>query len=368
MKVPFLDLSRQNRKIANHAEAIFKTAIEESRFIGGECVSKFEEDFAHFCNSKYAISVGNGTDALRLAIEALGAGVGDEVITSPFTFIATAEAITLNGAKVVFADIEEDTLNLDPEKIEDKITRNTKGIIPVHLFGNPANMDRFKLIGQNHNLWILEDACQAHGAQWNGKKVGSMGSCAAFSFYPTKNMGAFGDAGMITTSDENIANKIKKTKNHGSSVKYIHDFVGTNSRLDAIQAAILSEKLKYVEEWNNERRRISQIYIDQLADVNEIVLPSSKKEAKHIYHLFTIQTQRRDELKQWLEDNGIGSAIHYPIPIHMQKAYKHLGYKDDDFPVALKASKKVISIPLYPGLSELEQEYVIDRIKQFYKG
>jgi dTDP-3-amino-3,4,6-trideoxy-alpha-D-glucose transaminase len=360
MAVPFLDLTRQNREIFDAAVAIFTDAMHQSAFIGGKRVEEFEQNFARFCGAKFGISIKSGTDALRLAIAACGLGPGDEVITSPFTFIATAEVITQNGGRVVFSDIDPDTFNLDPRLLERRITPRTRGILPVHLYGNPAAMGPIQEIARRHNLWVLEDACQSHGATLNGKVVGSLGSCAAFSFYPTKNMGAFGEGGFVTTK------RIQALRSHGQSVRYVHDFEGFNARLDAIQAGILNEKLKRLPAWNEERIRLAGVYQDGLAGVGDLVLPRPADGATHVYHLFTVRSQRRDALQSYLSQQGIGTAIHYPIPLHMQAAYQYLGHTPEDFPVSLACSRTVLSLPLYQGITEDEIAEVIAAVRKFF--
>lgn len=366
MAVPFLDLTRQNRQVRDQAVAIFHDALEHSAFIGGRRVEEFEQNFARFCGARFGISIKSGTDALRLAIAACGLEPGDEIITSPFTFIATAEVITQNGGKVVFCDIDPDTYNIDPRQLEKHITPRTRGIIPVHLYGNPCAMDAIMEIARRHRLWVLEDACQSHGATIGGRVVGSIGTCAAFSFYPTKNMGAFGEGGFVTTQDEALAKRIQALRSHGQSVRYVHDFEGFNARLDAIQAGILNEKLKLLPGWNEERVRVASTYLDGLSGVGDLVLPRPAAGATHVYHLFTVRTARRDALQSFLNQQGIGTAIHYPIPLHMQAAYQYLGLAPEDFPASLACSRSVISLPLYQGITEAEVGEVIGAVRKFF--
>ncbi len=366
MKVPFLDLSRQNRQIRNRAIELFTDIIDTSSFIGGAHVKTFEENFARFCHCRQAIAVNSGTDALRLAIAACGVDPGDEIITVPFTFIATTEAITQNNARIVFADIDPETCNLDPTRLEAVITPRTRGIIPVHLYGNPADMPAIRKIAERHNLWVLEDACQAHGATLDGQPTGSLGTAGAFSFYPTKNMGAFGEGGMVTTNDEDIAQSVLALRNHGQSARYSHEFEGFNARLDAIQAAILNEKLELLPTWNQQRLATARFYIRELTGVGDVVTPHTTAGATHVYHQFTIRTAHRDALRAWLTEREIGTAIHYPVPLHMQKAYLDLGYVPEDFPVSLECSRTVMSLPLYQGITEEEAGAVVEAIREFF--
>jgi dTDP-4-amino-4,6-dideoxygalactose transaminase len=319
----------------------------------GEELERFEEEFALFCNTKYAIGVANGSDALILALIACEIGEGDEVITVPNTFIATTEAITHVGGKIVFADIDPKTYTIDISKIEEKINERTKAIIPVHLYGQPANMDPIMRLAKKYDLKVIEDAAQAHGAEYKGEKVGSIGDVACFSFYPGKNLGAYGDAGMITTNSEEIAKKVKLLRNHGRiTKKYEHEIEGCSSRLDNLQAAILRVKLKYLNNWNDSRRDNAKKYNELLNDTAGIVTPYEADYAKHVYHLYVIRTEKgRDKLREELKLKGVATGIHYPIPLHLQPAYSYLGYKKGDFLVTEKASEEILSLPMFAELT-----------------
>ena len=359
----FFDLKKQYQSIKEEIDSAISQVLDKSDFIGGSEVESFEKEIAQYCGTEYAISVNSGTDALLLSLKALGIGSGDEVITSPFTYIAAAEVISALGAKPVFVDIEEETFNIDVLKIEEKITDKTKAIIPVHLFGRMAKMDKIIEISQKHNIYIIEDSAQAIGASYNGKKAGSFGVTGCFSFFPTKNLGAYGDGGMITTDNKELKDKIELLKNHGASSedKYLHLTLGTNSRLDVIQAAILRVKLKHLDEWNQKRREIAEKYNE--LNVGDIVTPDFDK--SDVYHQYTIRTKQRDELKEYLDSKGVPTKIYYSLPLHLQPAFKNLGYNEGDFPVAEKVSKEVLSLPIYPELEE-EQNKVIIEITNFY--
>jgi dTDP-4-amino-4,6-dideoxygalactose transaminase len=365
MKVPFIDLSRQHKPIKNELMQAFERVFDSNGFILGKEVKQFEEQIASYVGTKYAIGVSNCTNALLLSLKALGIGPGDEVITTPFTFIATAEVIGILGAKPVFCDIDPKTYNIDPDKITGVISDKTKAILPVHLYGQAVDMDEIMDIAQAHNLKVVEDMAQAIGATYKGKKVGIFGDTACISFFPTKNLNALGDAGMILTNNEDIDKKIRALRVHGASKKYYHDFLGYNDRLDAVQAALLQVKLKYLDEWNEKRRQIAIKYDNSLKDLVEI--PYIKSKNVTIYHQYTIRTPKRDELKQYLTDNEIGTAIHYPLPLHFQEALKYLGYKKGDFPESEKAASEVLSLPIHHILNEEEIGYVISTIKSFFE-
>ncbi len=333
----------------------------------GEELERFEEEFALFCNTKYAIGVANGSDALILALKVCGISGEDEVITVPHTFIATAEAISNVGGKVVFVDINLRTYIIDVSKIEEKINEKTKAIIPVHLYGQPADMDPIMELAKKYNLKVIEDAAQAHGAEYKGKKVGSIGDVACFSFYPGKNLGAYGDAGMITTNSEEIAKRVKLLRNHGSIKKYEHKIEGYSSRLDNLQAAILRVKLRHLNKWNDLRRRNAKKYNELLNNIDNIIVPYEADYAKHVYHLYVIRTENRDKLREELKSNNITTGIHYPIPLHLQPAYNYLGYKEGDFPVTEKASQEILSLPMFAELSEKQIMEICYWVKSFYK-
>ena len=364
--IPLVDLKRQYESIKEEINGAIIRVLERGNFILGEEVSKFEEEFSSYCNVKYGIGVASGTDALTLAIRALGIGRGDEVITVPNTFIATVDAIVRNGAKPVFVDIDEESYNIDVNKIEEKITKNTRAVIPVHMYGQPADMDPILDIAEANNMYVIEDASQAHGAEYKGKKVGSLGDIAAFSFYPSKNLGAVGDAGIIVTNNEELADKIRVLRNYGQRKKYYHDFIGYNSRLDEIQAAVLRVKLKYLDVWNEKRRELAKIYNEQFSDVREIKPPIEMDYAKHVYHLYVIRCKNRDELRQYLKSKGISTGIHYPIPIHLQEAYKYLGYRSGDFPITEKYADEILSLPMFPELTKEEIRVMSSFFMVFY--
>lgn len=361
MPVPFFDLKRQIQRIRPEIDAAVKQTIDSGVFILGPQVEALEEEIAKYCGTNYAVAVASGTDALELALIACGIKAGDEVITSPFTFIATAEAIEYIGAKPVFADIKEDTFNIDPAKIEEKVTAKTKAIVPVHLYGQCAEMEKIMAIAKKHNLKIVEDCCQAIGAESNKKKAGSFGNAGAFSFFPTKNLGCFGDGGIITTNDEKTAKEIKVLRNHGSREAYHHNVIGYNSRLDAIQAAILRVRLRHLPEWTERRNKTAAIYRDQ---ITKTVLPLEKKNGKHVYNQFTIKTEKRDALLAKLREENIGAMIYYPISLHLQEAFIKLGYKKGGLPVSEKVQEQVLSLPIFPELTAEEIERVCEAINK----
>jgi dTDP-4-amino-4,6-dideoxygalactose transaminase len=358
MKVPFLDLKAHHAPIIDEFEGAIRKVIESSAFAGGPFVEKFEEEFAAFCGSKYAIGVGNGTDALWLTLLALGIGESDEVITVPNTFIATAEAITYCKAQPVFVDVDETTFTMDPAELEKSVTARTKAIIPVHLFGQPADMDPILEFARAHGLFVIEDAAQAHGAEYKGRKAGTMGDAGSFSFYPGKNLGAFGEAGAIVTDDAELRKKIQVLRDHGQARKYYHTMVGWNCRMDGIQAAVLSIKLRHLERANLLRREHALQYNQAFAGIDEIATPFEASYARHVYHVYAIRVQERDEIRRRLEEKGIGSAVHYPIPIHLQEACRNLGYTAGAFPVAESLAEEFLSLPMFPELTEEQIEYV----------
>lgn len=362
-KIEFLNLKRQNDSVKKGIDFAIKRIFDRANFIGGDEVKELENEIAKFCKVKYAISVNSGTDALFLSLKALGIKTSEEVITTPFTFIATAEVIANLGAKPVFVDIKEDTFNINPELIEKAITSKTKAIIPVHLFGRPTEMKKIMEIAKKYHLYVIEDAAQAFGAG-----IGKMGDCRCFSFFPSKNLGGIGDGGMVVTNNKKLANKIRLLKNHGSlpKDKYKNLILGTNSRLDTVQAAVLKIKLKYLNIWNKKRKNIAQNYIKNLKNVKKIILP--KISEGHIFNQFTIETGSRDELKNYLEKKGVETKIYYPLALHLQPALKYLGYKKGDFPISEKKTKEVLSLPIYPELENNEQKYIIKNIIEFYEN
>lgn len=365
MQIPAFDLTRQYKNISQELLPLLEETFSKGQFILGENVEAFEKEIARYCNVKYAVGVASGTDALLISLEALGIGEGDEVITTPFTFFATAEVISLVKARPMFVDIDSDTYNIDPDKIEDAITPKTKAIIPVHLFGQMAEMDEIAYLAEKYNLFIIEDACQAIGAEYKGKKAGSIGNSGCFSFFPTKNLGGYGDGGLITTNDENLYQKARLLRVHGSIKKYFHEIIGHNSRLDEIQAVVLRVKLKYLESWIKRRREIAKIYSENLRNL-DIKVPEEKPYVRHVYHQYTIRVRKRDELQNYLKLKGIGTAIYYPLPLHLQKCYENLGYKKGDFPESEKASQEVLALPMWPEMTDEEVYYVIKTIKEFY--
>ena len=351
MQVPFLDLKAHHHSLRAELDAAIGAVIDASAFAGGPFVAKFEQEFAAFCGSAYAIGVGNGTDALWLSLLALGVGAGDEVITAPMTFMATAEAISFCGARPVFVDIDERTYTLDPKLLEGAINPRTKAIIPVHLFGQTADMDPILEIAGRHGIPVIEDACQAHGAEYKGRKAGAMGVAGCFSFYPGKNLGALGEAGAVVTNSEEIKNKIQMLRDHGQAKKYHHAVVGWNARMDGIQGAALSVKLKALDRANNLRRIHAREYNEQLAEVPGLILPMEAEYGRHVYHLYVIRVQNRDRILQEMGARGVACGIHYPIPVHLQEAYRFLGYNEGSFPIAERCADEFLSLPMYPELT-----------------
>ena len=358
MKVPFLDLKAHHAPLTEEFDRAIREVIESSAFAGGPFVEKFEEEFASFCGSSYAIGVGNGTDALWLALLALGIGEGDEVITVPNTFIATAEAITYCKARPVFVDVDQDTFTMNPAELEKSLTQRTKAIIPVHLFGQPADMDPILEFARANGLFIVEDAAQAHGAQYKGQKAGTMGDAGCFSFYPGKNLGAFGEAGAVVTNDPELRKQMQMLRDHGQSRKYYHSTMGWNCRMDGIQAAILSIKLRHLDEANSLRRKHALEYNQAFAGIDEVLTPLEAKYARHVYHVYAVRVQERDATLRHLQEQGVGCAVHYPVPIHLQEAGRNLGYTKGAFPIAEKLADEFLSLPMFPELTEEQIEYV----------
>ncbi len=365
MNVPLFTLNRQHEKLMDELMKATLEVIKSGKFILGPQVSEFEEKVADYLGVKYAVGVGNGTDAISIALSAIGINPGDEVITTPFTFVATAETIAMLGAKPVFVDIDPDTFNINPELIEERITEKTRAIIPVHLYGQAAEMDRILEIAKKYDLFVIEDTAQGIGATYRGRKLGTIGDVGTFSFFPTKNLGALGDGGLVVTNNEEIFKKVKSLRVHGSPRKYYHEYLGYNSRLDTLQAAYLIVKLPHTDEWNRKRREIADFYNENLKDV--VRVPREKEGNYHIYHQYSIRTEKRDELRNFLNERGIGTAIHYPIPLHLQPAFSYLGYKEGDFPEAEKAAREVLSLPVFPELTEDEKNYVVEKIKEFFR-
>jgi dTDP-4-amino-4,6-dideoxygalactose transaminase len=349
-QIPLVDLKAQYHSIKGEIDSVIERVLDHAEFILGEEVSSFEKEFARFCGAQEAVGVASGTEALRLALLACGVGPGDEVITTPFTFIATAEAVSHVGARPVFVDVEPRSLNLDPKQVERALTKRTKAILPVHLYGRPADMDPLWDIAHAHKLWLIEDAAQAHGASYKGKRVGTIGHAGCFSFYPGKNLGAYGDAGMLVTNNRDIAERVRLLRDHGRKTKYEHSRVGSNSRLDALQAAILRVKLRKLERWNARRRSLANSYRELLASLGLILPPPDSDSFTSVYHLFVVRVSSRDSVREALANEGIATGIHYPIPLHLQPAYRSLGYRRGDFPVSEQAANSVLSLPLYPEL------------------
>lgn len=369
LKVPLVDLRPQLWEISNEVLRGFSEVFATSYYIQGKFVKAFEDEFADFVGASHAIAVNSGTSALILALKALGLSPGDEVITSPFTFIATAEAISFLGARPVFVDIEPESYTIDPKKIKDVITSRTKGIIPVHLYGHPANMEPILEIAKEHGLFVLEDACQAHGAKYKTSRgwlnSGNIGDAAAFSFYPGKNLGAFGEGGAVTTSNKELAQKMRSLRDHGSISKYEHKYVGLNLRLENFQGVVLKAKIKNLPRWNEERRKISAFYDSHLSDL-PLDLPKEKEYAYHVYHLYVVKTEERDALMDYMAKNGVFCGIHYPKPLHLQEAYSFLGYKEGNFPVAEEAARKVVSLPIFQGMRLDEAKRVVNTVRSYF--
>jgi dTDP-4-amino-4,6-dideoxygalactose transaminase len=396
MEIPFLDLKTPHLELEEELVEVFRECLRNASFVGGGQVQAFEEEFAQFCETKYCVAVHSGTDALRFALIAAGIGPGDEVITVPNTFIATTEAISQTGATPAFVDIDEQTYNMDPNKLESylkirqsqgvsrkvlnqnspltpnasHLTPRPAAVLPVHLYGQPADMDSILEIAQRYGLIVIEDACQAHGALYyseKGKKwrkAGSMGIAAAFSFYPGKNLGACGEGGAVTSNNEEIAQKIRMLRDHGQAKKYYHEFEGYNGRLDAIQCGILRIKLKHLSDWNEKRRQNASLYTQHLT-LDTVIPPYEPEWTKAVYHLYIIRTQKRDELQKYLSENGINTGLHYPIPLHLQNAYKRSGLTNGSYPVTEKVSNEILSLPMFPNLAGEQIEYVSQKIKAF---
>lgn len=364
MKVPFLDLSREYAPIKEEIDKAISEVFNHTHFILGSEVKILEEEVASYCQTKHAIGVASGTDALLLSLRAFGIEPGDEVITSTFSFFSSAGVIANLKAKPVFVDIDPLTYNIDPQQIEKKITKKTKAIMPVHLFGQCADMDPILDFAKKYNLKVVEDAAQAIGAKYKDRKAGSMGNTGCFSFYPTKNLGAAGDGGMIVTNDQDLADKIRLLRVHGQKAKYSHSIVGYNSRLDTLQAAILRVKLKYLNSWH-EKRRENASYYDKAFQGTNIITPKAESFNYHIYNQYTIAVENRDKLKEHLTQNQIGFDTYYPVPLHLQKCFEDLGYKEKDLPISEGKAQKVISLPIYPGLKREEQDCVIEKLKVF---
>jgi dTDP-4-amino-4,6-dideoxygalactose transaminase len=368
-KIPFMNLAAQYEKINPEIQQAINNVLESTKFIMGPDVGLFEREYAAFCRAQYCIGVGNGTDALTLALRALGVTEGDRVITVPNTFIATTEAITLAGGNVEFVDINPNTFLIDPNKLETRVKylrkKNIplKAVIAVHLYGQSCDMDSINDIAKRYDLNVIEDAAQAHGSEYKGSSVGALSNAACFSFYPGKNLGAYGDAGAIVTNDQKVAEKVAMLRNHGRTKKYEHDMEGLNSRLDTLQAAILRVKLKYLESWTAQRIDNASYYTNKLTEnMPYVTVPKVTKMNKHVFHLYVIRHNNRDKLTKYLSEVGISTGIHYPLPLHLQPAYKHLGYKTGDFPISEQACKEIISLPIDAEISFSQIDYVCQAI------
>ena len=366
MNIPFLSFSSTNATIRDESLKAFEQVFDKSWYVLGDAVSGFEKEYASFNDVDFCIGTSNGLDALHLSLKSVGVGPGDEVITPSNSFIASALAISYTGAIPIFAEPNIQTYNIDPGEIEKHITAKTKAIMPVHLYGQACEMDRIVDIAGKHDLYIIEDNAQAQGAAFKNKKTGSFGNVNATSFYPGKNLGALGDAGAVTTNDLMLAQKVRMLRNYGSIEKYQHDCIGYNMRLDEIQAALLSVKLKYLDSWTKERQQIAGWYDEALKNIDEIILPVVAADCTHVYHLYVIRTKKRNELREYLAKNNIGTLIHYPVSTHLQKAYKDLRHKKGDFPVAEEIASTCLSLPLFPGLSQEEVFFVAGTIKKFF--
>ena len=356
--IPILDSKRQYQTIGSEIEKVVCEVLRSGSYILGPNCKALEKELADYIGCNYTVALNSGTDALHLALRALDIGAGDEVITTAFTFVATTEAIGIVGAKPVFADIDPDTFNIDASKIEEQITPRTKAIIPVHLYGQPCDMDIIMDIAKRHNLYVIEDCCQAIGAEYKGKKVGTFGDIGCYSFYPTKNLGGMGDGGLITVNSENLRDRIIALRNHGGAVRYHHDEIGVNSRLDEIQAAILRVKLNYIDEWNKARRAHAKTYNELFAGCPDIVTPKELDNTYCVYHQYTVKIPNRDEIHKMLQEAGIGAMLYYPIPLHLQKVHEGMGYYKGMLPITEKNTECVISLPMFPELTLEEQKTV----------
>jgi dTDP-4-amino-4,6-dideoxygalactose transaminase len=364
-KVPYLDLPAQIRGIRKEIDAAIARTIDHCSFCLGPDVSQFEKDFARFIGAEHCVGFNSGTSALHVALLLLGVGPGDQVVTTPFTFVATSWAISYAGAKPVYVDVDDATMNLDPKQLERAITPRTKAVLPVHLYGHPFDLDAILAICNKHKLPLVEDACQAHGAKYKGRIVGMAGDISCFSFYPGKNLGACGEGGALVTNNAPFAARARSLREHGSTVRYYHDEVGFNYRMEGIQGAVLGVKLPHLQKWTDARRRVAHRYNELLRDT-PLQLPIEAGYAESASHLYVVRHARRDELKKHLDDNGVGCALHYPLPLHLQKCYAALGHKPGDFPVAEKAARECLSLPIYPELTDAQIRRVAEVVKGFF--
>lgn len=366
-RIPFVDLRAQYLTIKDSIDTAIAEVLNETSFIGGKHVKEFEKNFATLYAVRHCISCANGTDAIYIVLKMLGIGPGDEVITTACSWISTSETITQAGARPVFVDIEPDYFTIDPAKIEEKITPKTKAIIPVHLYGQMAQIDLIKAIAQRHGLYVIEDCAQSHFSELHGQRAGTFGVASTFSFYPGKNLGAYGDAGCILTDDDQLAEKCRMYANHGALIKHQHQMEGINSRLDGLQAAILKAKLPNILEWTEKRIQVAGWYLENLKGIEQLTLPKIRENSKHSFHLFVVRAEQREELVKYLNEFGVDTAIHYPVPLPFMPAYSYLGHTLEDFPVSNKYQGSILSLPIYPELSEEQVKYVCEKIRTFYK-
>jgi len=365
MEIKYLDLQAQYQSIKSEIDTAVQKVLDSSAFVLGPAVAEFEKNFAQYCETKYAIGVNSGTSAVLLALRALDIGPGDEVVTTANTFVATISAITYTGAKPVLVDCDPESRNIDPQLLKMAISPKTKAIMPVHLYGRIADMDPIMEIAKKHGLPVVEDSAQAHGARYKNKRAGSIGNIAAFSFYPGKNLGAYGEGGAVITSDPKLDKAVRILRDHGSEKKYYYDTLGYNARLEGIQGAVLNVKLKHLDKWNKERRRVALTYNEYLKDA-PVKVPSLHEDHEQVFHVYVIESEKRDELQTYLKENSVPSIIHYPVPVHLQKAYEHLDYRAGDFPVTEKLCDEVMSLPIYPEMKEEQIAYVAGTIKKFF--
>lgn len=365
-RIPFVDLKAQYASIKHEILPAMEEVLETSAFVLGPSVSEFERSFAAAHDVRYVFGTGSGTDGNHMALWVLGIGPGDEVIIPANTFIATAWGATLCGATPVFADVNPETFTLDPEDLERRITPRTRAVVAVHLYGQPADLKSVMAITNDHRIHLVEDCAQAHLAEFNGKRVGGMGVTSSFSFYPGKNLGAYGEGGAVATNDPNLANSMKLIRDHGSNRKYYHEIYGHNYRMDGIQGAVLNTKMKHIEAWTEARRRHASRYAKGLGQISGICIPVEAPYSHHVYHLYVVKAEKRDQLQKYLEEKGIATGLHYPVPLHRQRAFSHLGYSQGDFPVAERISDEILSLPMYAELTDEQIDYVCETIREFY--
>jgi dTDP-4-amino-4,6-dideoxygalactose transaminase len=365
MIVPFVDLKAQYQTIASQVDEAMRRVVADADFVLGRDVEMLEREFADFCGAEYAVGLDSGTSALELALRAHGIGEGSEVITVSHTFIATVASISYTGARPVLVDVDRDTYNIDIGKIEEAITHRTRAVVPVHLYGQSADMDPLLAIARKHNLIVIEDACQAHGARYKGKRVGALGDAGCFSFYPGKNLGAYGDAGMVVTNNKETAERIRLLRNYGQPQKYQHVIMGYNRRLDSLQAAVLRVKLQHLDHWNESRQRAARLYVELLEDAEGIRTPYIEEESSHAYHLYVVQHSRRDRLMEYLREQGVATGVHYPTPVHLQPCYEDLGVRSGALPVTEALASRVISLPMFAEITAEQIVYVCEHIRRF---